>query len=268
MTTAVALTGLSAWFALMLLRVPVGMAMGLVGITGFGYLTGSRRVEADRQHHARREIILRVNPDVPVMGAFVSVSGISASCFRPQYFVGPGGRLGMHHRRMRRFCGDLRLVGRPTAGPFSAVAFRDAAVRLSRIPSHRLIAVGGTLGAMLRPRRAGSPAGHRKAVHRRHRCRLAGDRDAHDHIASSGRHGRIPARGTGASWRSGCWRWRDVGPALLFCRDRRLCGFFIRPSRRGGRSAPHHRRAQGKLTGKASCSRWCRRRHRRAVFTG
>ncbi len=27
-------------FALMLLRVPVGMAMGLVGIRGFGYLTG------------------------------------------------------------------------------------------------------------------------------------------------------------------------------------------------------------------------------------
>src|SRR5258708_5227652 len=37
---AVALTGFVSLFVLMLLRVPVGMAMGLVGITGFGYLTG------------------------------------------------------------------------------------------------------------------------------------------------------------------------------------------------------------------------------------
>ena len=37
---AVALIGFVCLFALMLLRVPVGMAMGLVGITGFGYLTG------------------------------------------------------------------------------------------------------------------------------------------------------------------------------------------------------------------------------------
>ena len=36
----VALAGFVSLFALMLLRVPVGMAMGLVGITGFGCLTG------------------------------------------------------------------------------------------------------------------------------------------------------------------------------------------------------------------------------------
>ena len=37
----VALIGFIALFALMLLRVPVGMAMGLVGVAGFGYLSGS-----------------------------------------------------------------------------------------------------------------------------------------------------------------------------------------------------------------------------------
>jgi C4-dicarboxylate transporter DctM subunit len=36
----IALLGFVSLFALMLLRVPVGMAMGLVGITGYGYLTG------------------------------------------------------------------------------------------------------------------------------------------------------------------------------------------------------------------------------------
>ena len=42
-TDAVAVLGFVALFALMLLRVPVGMAMGLVGVSGFGYLVGSRR---------------------------------------------------------------------------------------------------------------------------------------------------------------------------------------------------------------------------------
>jgi hypothetical protein len=42
-TDAVAVLGFVALFALMLLRVPVGMAMGLVGVCGFGYLTASRR---------------------------------------------------------------------------------------------------------------------------------------------------------------------------------------------------------------------------------
>ena len=35
---AVAVIGFVSLFILMLLRVPVGMAMGLVGVTGFGYL--------------------------------------------------------------------------------------------------------------------------------------------------------------------------------------------------------------------------------------
>ena len=37
-TDAVAIIGFLALFALMLLRVPVGMAMGLVGVSGFAYL--------------------------------------------------------------------------------------------------------------------------------------------------------------------------------------------------------------------------------------
>ena len=35
---AVAILGFVALFVLMLLRVPIGMAMGLVGVAGFGYL--------------------------------------------------------------------------------------------------------------------------------------------------------------------------------------------------------------------------------------
>jgi len=37
----VAVIGFIALFVLMLLRVPVGMAMGLVGVTGYSYLVGA-----------------------------------------------------------------------------------------------------------------------------------------------------------------------------------------------------------------------------------
>ena len=37
---SVAILGFVALFALMLLRVPVGMAMGLVGVSGYAWLTG------------------------------------------------------------------------------------------------------------------------------------------------------------------------------------------------------------------------------------
>ena len=38
----VALVGFLSLFAMMLLRVPVGMAMGLVGVAGFGAVVGTR----------------------------------------------------------------------------------------------------------------------------------------------------------------------------------------------------------------------------------
>ena len=39
-TDVVAILGFVALFVLMLLRVPVGMAMGLVGVSGFAYIVG------------------------------------------------------------------------------------------------------------------------------------------------------------------------------------------------------------------------------------
>jgi len=39
-TDAVAIIGFISLFSLMMLRVPVGIAMGVVGVLGFGYLIG------------------------------------------------------------------------------------------------------------------------------------------------------------------------------------------------------------------------------------
>ena len=70
-TDAVAIIGFVALFALMLLRVPVGMAMGLVGVSGFAYLVGGtaalKMVGHDLDAHGDR-LHLRRHPDVPADG--------------------------------------------------------------------------------------------------------------------------------------------------------------------------------------------------------
>ena len=89
---AVALIGFVSLFALMLLRVPVGMAMGLVGITGFGYLTGfapALKLVGQTTMRTVTDYSFGVIPMFLLMGAFVSVSGISRELFRAaNTFVG------------------------------------------------------------------------------------------------------------------------------------------------------------------------------------
>src|SRR3978361_1244899 len=89
---AVALTGFVSLFALMLLRVPRGMAMGLVGITGFGYLTGlapALKLVGQTTMRTVTDYSFGVIPMFLLMGAFVSVSGISRELFRAaNTFVG------------------------------------------------------------------------------------------------------------------------------------------------------------------------------------
>ena len=66
-TDAVAIIGFLALFAMMLLRVPVGMAMGLVGVSGFAYLerrrAGAQAGRADLDAHGHR-LHFRRHPDV------------------------------------------------------------------------------------------------------------------------------------------------------------------------------------------------------------
>lgn len=89
---AVAVIGFVSLFALMLLRVPVGMAMGLVGITGFGYLTGfapALKLVGQTTMRTVTDYSFGVIPMFLLMGAFVSVSGISRELFRAaNTFVG------------------------------------------------------------------------------------------------------------------------------------------------------------------------------------
>src|SRR6202795_1344486 len=154
---AVAVIGFAALFVLMLLRVPVGMAMGLVGVTGFGYLVGfspAMKLVGQTTMRTVTDYTFGVIPMFLLMGAFVSVSGISRELFRAaNTFVGHWrGGLGI---ATIAACGAFAAISGSsvaTAATFSAVAYPE--MRRFNYPqsfSTGVIAVGGTLGAMLPP---------------------------------------------------------------------------------------------------------------------
>jgi tripartite ATP-independent transporter DctM subunit len=154
---AVALIGFVTLFMLMLLRVPVGMAMGLVGVTGFGYLVGfspAMKLVGQTTMRTVTDYTFGVIPMFLLMGAFVSVSGISRELFRAaNTFVGHWrGGLGI---ATIAACGAFAAISGSsvaTAATFSAVAYPE--MRRFNYPQSfatGVIAVGGTLGAMLPP---------------------------------------------------------------------------------------------------------------------
>src|ERR1700753_4451686 len=97
-TNAVAVLGFVALFALMLLRVPVGMAMGLVGVCGFSYVvdgTAALKQVGLTSIRTVTDYTFGVIPMFLLMGTLVSNSGMSRDLFRAAHgFVGHlrGGR--------------------------------------------------------------------------------------------------------------------------------------------------------------------------------
>src|SRR6204780_5764783 len=91
-TDAVAVLGFVTLFALMLLRVPVGMAMGPVGVSVFGYLVGfspALKLVGQTSMRTVTDYPFGVIPMFLLMGAFVSNSGMSRELFRAaNSFVG------------------------------------------------------------------------------------------------------------------------------------------------------------------------------------
>ena len=156
-TDAVAILGFIALFALMLLRVPVGMAMGLVGVCGFSYLvSGSAALKMVGQTSMRTvtDYTFGVIPMFLLMGTFVSNSGMSRELFRAANgFVGHL-RGGLGIATVAACAGFAAICGSSvaTAATFSAVAYPE--MRRFGYPQSfatGVIAAGGTLGAMLPP---------------------------------------------------------------------------------------------------------------------
>lgn len=153
----VAVAGFFALFALMLLRVPVGMAMGLVGVTGFGVIAGfgpALKLIGQTSMRTVTDYTFGVIPMFLLMGAFVSNSGMSRELFRAaNTFIGHlKGGLGL---ATILACGGFAAISGSsvaTAATFSTVAYPE--MRRLKYPDSfaaGTIAAGGTLGAMLPP---------------------------------------------------------------------------------------------------------------------
>jgi tripartite ATP-independent transporter DctM subunit len=154
---AVAITGFVVLFVLMLLRVPVGMAMGLVGVSGFGYLVGggpALKLIAQTSMRTVTDYTFAVIPLFLLMGAFATTSGMSRELFRAaNAFLGHlRGGLGI---ATIAACGGFAAIcgsSVATAATFSTVAYPE--MRRYGYPQSfatGVIAAGGTLGIMIPP---------------------------------------------------------------------------------------------------------------------
>src|SRR6266536_1486867 len=154
---AVAIAGFAILFVLMLLRVPVGMAMGLVGVGGFAYLNDLGPALKIVGHTSMRTVTdfnFAVIPLFLLMGSFASTSGMSRELFRgANAFLGHlRGGLGI---ATIAACGGFAAIcgsSVATAATFSKVAYPE--MRRFNYPqsfSTGVIAAGGTLGIMIPP---------------------------------------------------------------------------------------------------------------------
>lgn len=153
----VALVGFVGMFALMAVRVPIGVAMGLAGVGGFALLSGTKpalNLLANVPLSVLTDYNLIVIPMFILMGAFASHSGMSTELFK-------AGRAWLGHRR-----GGLALASIAACGGFSAINGSSVATAATMtqvaLPEMRragyhpgfsagLIAAGGTLGIMIPP---------------------------------------------------------------------------------------------------------------------
>ncbi|MBX3551296.1 MAG: TRAP transporter permease [Pseudolabrys sp.] len=156
-TDTVAILGFAALFVMMILRVPVGMAMGLVGVSGFAYIVNGSAALKIIGHTSMRTVTdytFGVIPMFLLMGAFVTNSGMSRELFRTaNSFLGHfRGGLGI---ATIAACGGFAAISGSsvaTAATFSTVAYPE--MRRYNYPQSfatGVIAAGGTLGAMLPP---------------------------------------------------------------------------------------------------------------------
>ena len=154
--------GLAAWmslamFALMALRVPIGVSMGIVGVLGFGALSGLKpalNLLSNVPLSVVTDYNLSVIPMFILMGAFATRSGMSKELFA-------AGRAWLGHLR-----GGLAMASIAACGGFAAINGSSVATAATMtqvaLPEMRragysgslsagLIAAGGTLGIMIPP---------------------------------------------------------------------------------------------------------------------
>ncbi|MFZ1386208.1 MAG: TRAP transporter large permease [Thiolinea sp.] len=155
----VSLVGFAILLFLIMIRMPIGIAMGLVGFFGFAWLndwnwTAALSMSARRLIDTARDYSLTVIPLFILMGNFVTKSGLSHELYRASYAF-------MGHLR-----GGLAMATVVACGGFSAICGSSLATaatmsKVSMPPMRKYgysdalatasIAAGGTLGILIPP---------------------------------------------------------------------------------------------------------------------
>jgi tripartite ATP-independent transporter DctM subunit len=154
---AVALLGFLSLFGLILLRVPVGMAMGLVGVTGYASIAGfwpAMKMVGLTSMRTVTDYTFGVIPMFMLMGAIVAQSGMSGELFRAANAMIGHWRGGLGLATIAACAGFAAISGSSvaTAATFATVAYPE--MRRHDYPksfSTGVIAAGGTLGAIFPP---------------------------------------------------------------------------------------------------------------------
>ncbi|WP_290976056.1 TRAP transporter large permease [Ferrovibrio sp.] len=153
----VAVVGFVLLFVLMLLRVPVGVAMGIVGVGGFGLLATTKpalNLLAQSPIRVATDYDLAVIPMFILMGCFASAAGMSRELFR-------AGEAWFGHRRGGQAMATVAACAGFAAINGSSVATAATMTNVA-LPEMRragyhpgfstgVIAAGGTLGIMIPP---------------------------------------------------------------------------------------------------------------------
>jgi C4-dicarboxylate transporter DctM subunit len=153
----VAIAGFAALFALMLARMPIGLAMGAVGVVGFAVMNGvtpALRLLAQSPIRTATDAGFAVIPMFLLMGAIASESGMSTELFHAAHSFLGRRRGGLGMATIAACAGFAAISGSSvaTAATFSAVAYPE--MRRYAYPQSfatGVIAAGGTLGAILPP---------------------------------------------------------------------------------------------------------------------
>jgi tripartite ATP-independent transporter DctM subunit len=159
MTDPIVLTGfgMAGMFVLILLHVPIGVAMGLAGLVGFGILSG---FGPGLSLFGTEPIGILANPDLAVvplfllMGSLAAVSGLSGDIYKLVYaLVGhrPGG---LAYATIAGCAGFGAVCGSSpaTAAAMGRIALPEMRSRgYSTQIASGCIAAGGTLGMLIPP---------------------------------------------------------------------------------------------------------------------
>ena len=153
----VAIAGFVALFAMLALRVPVGIAMGLVGVGGFAAITGpgpALNLLAQSPIRTITDFNLTLIPFFILMGVFATNSGMSRELFRAgQAWLGSF-RGGLALSTISACAGFAAICGSSVAT--AATMTKIALPEMKRFGyaddvSSGVVAAGGTLGILIPP---------------------------------------------------------------------------------------------------------------------